>query len=171
MNNIWFIYAIPIIYIPFFVYYIIRRSKAHEAELEKFLGTAKAQVEKHKKMASNRANQKVIKAVELIKKVQSAAENFENKAQTEYEQIIQDAKEERREIIASAKVEIEKLFKQAEEDLETYKVDRQKEIEKNLIKLVVAVTEKVVEMKLDPTAHKQLIVRALKDIKSKKDKS
>lgn len=171
MNSIWIIYAITIVYIVVLVMYFIRRSKNHEKELDKFLSSAKMQVERHKVLATKRANEKVVKAVEIIKKVQKAAEDFETKAQSEYEQIIQDAKEERREIIASAKGEIEKLFSQAEEELGTYRVERQREIEKNLIKLVIAVTEKVVEMKLDPITHKQLIVRALKEVKSKKDKS
>lgn len=171
MTSLWIIYSVTIIYIVVLVWYFIRRSKNHEKELDRFLSSAKSQVEKHKELAAKKANEKVVKAVEIIKKVQSAAEDFEKKAQTEYDQIVQDAKDERREIIASAKGEIEKLFKQAEEELETYKIDRQKEIEKNLIKLVVAVTEKVVEMKLDPISHKQLIVRALKEVKSKKEQS
>ncbi|OGV93585.1 hypothetical protein A3B57_01395 [Microgenomates group bacterium RIFCSPLOWO2_01_FULL_47_10] len=171
MTSLWIIYAVTIIYIVVLVLYFIRRSKNHEKELDKFLSSAKMQVEKHKILASAKANEKVIKAVEIIKKVQAAAEDFETKAQNEYDQIVQDAKDERREIIASAKGEIDKLFKNAETELETYRLERQKEIEKNLIKLVVAVAEKVVEMKLDPISHKQLIVNALKEIKSKRDKS
>lgn len=172
MNSTWIVYTgLTITYIVILVAYFLRRSKSHEAELTNFLKTAKQQVELHKQEASRQADEKVARAMSIVKKVQEAAEVFEENAQKEYDQIIEDAKKERREIIASAKGEIEELFQQAEAELEEYRQNRHQEIEKNLVKLVTSVSERVVETSLDQKAHKELIFKALDEIKTKKSRS
>lgn len=168
MDRTWLIYtALTIIYIIILVLYFLRRSKSHEKELENFLSLAQEQLDSHKVQASRTAQQKVTAALAVVKKVQQAAAAFEHQAQIEYDQIIEDAQAERRELLAKTKTEIDQLFKQADIDLDTYKRDRQAEIERNLVKLVMAVTEKVVELSLSPTQHKQLIFKALDEIKQK----
>lgn len=168
----WIFYTIlVVVYIAILVAYFLRRSKSHEQELTNFLNTAKQQVELHKQEASKQAEAKVAKAMLIVQKVQEAAEAFETKAQEEYDQIIEDAKAERREIIASAKGEVEEIFKQAEEEIEEYRQQRYQEIEKNLVKMVVSVTERVVETALSPKEHKELIYKALEEIKTKKARS
>jgi flagellar biosynthesis/type III secretory pathway protein FliH len=168
MDNSWLIFTgLTVIYIIILVVYFVRRSKTHEQELSKFLEMAQTQLESHKQQASVEANQKIAKAMAVVKKVQHAAQAFEKEAQTEYAQIIDDAKNERRELIAKAKAEIETLFKQADRELEEYKLERHREIERNLVKLVSAVTQKVVQMSLDEKSHQEIIFKAYEEIKEK----
>lgn len=172
MNSTWIIYTIlTVLYIVVLVIYFLRRTRIHEKELVKFLETAKLQLETHKEEAQAEANQKVAKAVAVVKKVQEVAETFEKEAKGEYDQILEDAKAEKREIIASARTEIEELFKKAEKDLETYRLERHREIEKNLVKLVIAVTERVVEIGLTEKQHADIIGKALEEVKQKKTRS
>lgn len=172
MNTTFLVAGIfTVIYVVLILLYFLRRTKSHEDELTKFLSTAKDQVELHKQEATRQANVKVTKAMQVVQKVQAAAAAFEEKAQEEYEQIIDDAKAERREIIASAKSEVEDLFKEAEVELEEYRQHRQQEIEKNLIRMVTAISQRVVEMSLDKGAHKDLIKKALEEVKAKKSRS
>jgi F0F1-type ATP synthase membrane subunit b/b' len=152
------------------VIYFIRRSKSHEAELKEFLRLAQHQLETHKKEASTDANQKVAQAMALVKQVQAASQAFEEQAQKEYQEIIEDAKNERRELLAQAKAEIEELYHKADQELAIYQAERHEEIEKNLVKLVIAVSEKVAEIKLTPKEHEDIINKALEDVKLKKSR-
>jgi len=167
MNQLWLLYTgITITYVVILIIYFLRRSKVHEKELTKFLDTAKKQLDDHKHQTSDEANQKVAKMLQVLKRVQDEVDNFEQKAQEEYEQIVTDAKTERRDIIASARTEIEELFQTAEKELRDYRQTRYQEIEENLIKLVMAVTEKVVEKSLSAKEHKDIILKALDEVKS-----
>ncbi len=157
--------AITVAYIIVIVIYFMRRSRSHEKELAKFLSSAKGQLETHKVLAQQQANQKVAKAALVVKKVQEIAEAFETQAKEEYEQIILDAKQERKEILKSAKDEIAELFALAEKDLRDYREKRYQEIEKNLVKLVMAITGKVIGEVLDEKQHEQLIDKAIEEIK------
>jgi len=171
--NKTFIFAgvFTVIYIVLILIYFLRRSRSHEKELTSFLQTAKDQVELHKKEATRQANEKVTKAMEVVQKVQEATSAFESKAQQEYEQIIEEAKAQKRELLSEAKEEVEELFEQAEVELEEYRQHRQQEIEKNLIKMVNAVTQRVVELSLDEKKHQELIKKALDEVKSKRSRS
>lgn len=171
MDKTWIIFTIlTIAYIIAVVVYFARRSKSHEAELRQFLETAQEQLNQHKTQAEAEANQKVTKAMAVVKKVEQAAHAFEDQAQKEYEDIIEDAKTERRELLAKTKAEIEELFKKADVELEEYQVLRQREIEKNLVKLVVAVTEKVVEVSMSQKQHQDIIMKALQEVKQKQSR-
>lgn len=170
-NSSWLIFTgITIAYIIILVIYFIRRSKSHEAELKKFLDMAQNQLETHKKQTTTEANVKVNQALELVKQVQIAATQFETQAQEDYEQIIKDAKEERRQILADTKAEVEDSFKKADLELEQYKAERHQEIERNLVKLVIAVSEKVAQLHLTPKAHEEIIFKALEEVKLKKSR-
>ena len=166
MDTSWIIYTgLTVIYIFILVMYFLKRSKSHEEELKEFLELAQQQLETHKKQASSQANHKVSQALSVVQKVQRAARAFEEQAQNEYEHIIDDAKAEKHELLAKAKTEIEELFKSADVELKTYKAERYEEIEKNLIKLVMAITEKVVQKTLDQKQHEDIIIKTLEDIK------
>lgn len=172
MNQIWLLYTgITVVYIIILIMYFLRRSRGHEKELTKFLDTAKKQLEDHKLQANLHAQEKVTRMLEILKKVQQEVDVFEQKSQQEYDQIITEAKEERRDIIASARAEIEDLFQKAETEIKTYRQTRYQEIEENLIKLVIAVTEKVVEKSLSEKEHKDLIQKALDEVKSSHQKT
>lgn len=172
MDKTWLIYTgLTVIYIVILVVYFLRRSKNHEKELANFLKLAQEQLEHHKQQTALEANQKVAKAMAVVKKVQEASLAFETQAKNEYDQIIEDARTERREILAKAKAEVELLFKQAESEVETYKRNRFQEVEKSLVKLVMAVTEKVVGISLTSKDHHQLIDQSLAEVKQAKSQS
>jgi len=172
MDRTWLIYTgLTVAYIVILVLYFLRRSKTHEQELEKFLELAQSQLEDHKSKADQKAQQKTAAAMAVVKKVQQATLKFEQQAQAEYDAIIEDAQQERRELLAKTKTEVDQLFKQADKELEDYRLARQQEIERNLIKLVIAVTEKVVEVSLSPTQHKQIILKSLDEVKQKQARS
>lgn len=172
MDNSWIIFTlITVAYIVILVIYFIRRSKSHEEELKHFLKLAQKELDAHKEQAASQANQKVSKAIAVVKKVQQAAQVFEEQAQKEYQEIIDDAKAERREILSKTKAEIEDLFRKADQELAEYKAARHQEVEKNLVKLVIAVSEKVAEMKLTPKEHQDLIFKALEDVKQKRSRA
>lgn len=169
MNNLWLLYTgLTVTYIIILVAYFLRRTKSHENQLQEFLMTAKKQVDLHKREVNRKANFKIHQAAQVVKKIQSATEVFETEVQKEYEKIIEDAKSERREIIAQAKTEIQELFEQADHELEEYRQARQQEIERNLVKMVLSVTEKVVEVSLDDKQHKEIIYKALDEVKASK---
>ena len=66
---------------------------------------------------------------------------------------------------------VEDLFKQADIEIEEYREHRHQEIEKNLIRMVTAVTKRVVDVELDHEKHKKLIFKALEEVKEKKSRS
>lgn len=170
-QNTWIIYAgITVIYIIILVVYFVRRTKSHEKELSNFLSTAKQQLETHKLAASQEANIKVAKATQVIKKVQQIAQAFETQAQEEYNEILKTARDERREILKQTKQEVEALFEQAEIELAEYRQKREHDIERNMVKMVMAVAEKVVGQVLSEKEHEQLIAEAVAEIKNQKSR-
>ena len=66
---------------------------------------------------------------------------------------------------------IEEMFDNAEIELDEYRQHRQQEIEKNLIRMVNAVSQRVVEMSLDDEKHQELILKALEEVKAKRSRS
>jgi F-type H+-transporting ATPase subunit b len=165
----WLIYTIlTVAYIVILVLYFLRRSKTHEQELGKFLDTAKEQLEAHKREADAEAAAKVAKAMEVVKKVQAVSEEFEKNAQAEYDQIIEDAKAERHDILAQAKTDVAEYYAKADEEIETYKAERMREVERNLVKLIISITQKVVEVSLNPEQHQDIIKKALDEVKQNK---
>lgn len=152
------------------VWLFSRKSKEQEEELNKLLNDAKAALQKHKEIANSQANIKVQKAFTLIRRLQSIAADLEGHVQIEYEEIINDAKKTRKEIISQAKKEAEKIIHSADAELEEYKQARRQEIEKNLVKLIISVTEKVVGKTLTYDDHIDLIQEALNDVKKRKER-
>jgi F-type H+-transporting ATPase subunit b len=159
-----------IFYIAILFLFFWRRQKKQDKQLTEFLEEAKRQLELHKKEAQSQAYQKVHKAFDLIKRLQRIAENLEEQAKEEYEQILNDAKAEKKEIIADARKAALEISQSAEKELEEYKQKRKSEIEKNLVKLVMSVTEKVVERSLDYETHVDLINDAIEEVGQQKER-
>ena len=133
--------------------------------------SAKGQVDLHKKAADKQAQEKVAKAMFVVKKVQDVASVFEEHSKEEYERIIQAAKAKEKEILSEAKLEAKKIVQDADGDLDEFKIERMQEVERNMVKMVMAVTEKVLEQSLTTRQHKELIYQALDEIKTKKSRS
>jgi F-type H+-transporting ATPase subunit b len=159
-----------ILYIITLFVFFWRRQKKQEKELEEFLNEAKDSLALHKQEANVKASKKVYKAFDLIKRLQTIAENLEQQAKAEYEQIIEDAQAEKREIMDSARKQASEITSSAEGDLDEYKQKRQQEIEKHLVKLVMSVTEKVVQRSLDYDTHIDLINEAIEEVEEHKER-
>jgi F0F1-type ATP synthase membrane subunit b/b' len=165
----WLIYTgLTVAYIIILVLYFLRRSKTHEQELSRFLDTAKDQLEMHKKQANQEAGIKINQALSVVKKVQKVALDFEKQAETEYSAIIEDAKKERRELLAQAKNDVADFYTKADTEIEEYKAERMREIERSLVKLIMAITQKVVEVSLKPHEHEEIIFKSLEEFKKNK---
>lgn len=165
----WIIYTLlTLAYIIVLVVYFFRRSRSHEQEVKQFLSVAQDQLAHHQAAVDHDAQTKINQALALVKKVHDTAASFEKQAQKEYDQIIEDAKSERQELLAKTKSEIDLLFKQADQEIAEYKSARFKEVEKNLVKLVIAVTQKVIGKSLSGSDHKLLIQEALDEVVQKR---
>ena len=169
MDTSFLIYTLTLVlYVVLLYIFFERKYKKQDRELSDFLGDAKRQLQNHKVQASVEANKKVEKAFELIKKLQSIAEDLEGQAKSEYDEIIFDGKREKKEMIEDARKKAMEIIQSADDELEDYKTDRKREIERNLVKLVMSVTEKVVEKDLDYAKHLELIKQAVDEVKQQK---
>ena len=164
----WIVSTITlIIYTATLSYYFFRRTKKHEEELHALLSGAKQQLQQHKEVAHSQANVKVKKAFDLIRRLQHVAGDLEVNIQSEYDTILADAKEMKKEIIDEAKQKAKEIVASADDELEEYKHERRMEIEKNLTRLVVSVSEKVVGKSLSYEDHLDLIHEALDEVKKR----
>lgn len=171
MDSTWLIYTgITVIYIVILVVYFWRRSRKHEKQLVTFLELAKKQLADHQERVHGEAEERLNKAYTLIKRLQRVSEDLEKQAQEEYDQIIGDAKEERKSILKEAREQAQEILLKADEELEEYKEKREHQIEGEMVKLVVSVTEKVVEKSLTRQDHVDLIQNAVNEIKEQKQK-
>ncbi|PIP53430.1 hypothetical protein COX08_01030 [Candidatus Beckwithbacteria bacterium CG23_combo_of_CG06-09_8_20_14_all_34_8] len=164
-----FIYTITtIIYIGILFFFFWRRNKKQEDQLNSFLKEAKEKLELHKKEAKVQASGKVAKAFELIKRLQGVAEDLEGQVQTEYEKVLEEAANQKKDIIAEARRQSKEILEGADGELAQYKEERKREIEKNLVKLVMSVTEKVVGRSLTREDQVDLIRDAVEEVKKEK---
>jgi F-type H+-transporting ATPase subunit b len=171
VDSIWLIYTITLIaYIGLLFVFFWRRHQKQEQTLNQFLEEAKKQLESYKHEAHNQASVKVTKAFELIKRLQKVAEDLEEQAQEEYNSIIEEAKAEKKAILDEARKKAEEITHSADSDLDQYRSEREREIEKSMIKLVMSVTEKVIERSLSYEDHVDLIQEALEEVKQQKER-
>ncbi len=168
----WLLSTITLIaYTGLLSFYLFRKTKKHEEELDKLLKDSKQQLIKHKQEAHSQANIKVKRAFQLIEQLQHISEDLEGHVQAEYNKILDEAKDAKKEILKNARIKAEEIIKKADEELEEYKAERRAEIEKNLVKLIVSVSEKVVGKALDHTNHIKLIQEALEDVKKRQERA
>ena len=171
IENPWLIYTIAFIIIAGIMFVLVwRYVRRLDKQLDQFLQDSKNQLMTHKQAAKNEASQKVYRAFNLIRKLQSIAEDLEKHVQDEYQVIIKQAHEEKEQILDDARKKAQQITQSAEDELGQYKEQRQQEIEKNLVKLVIDVTEKVVERTLSYEDHVELIQEALDEVKQKKER-
>jgi F0F1-type ATP synthase membrane subunit b/b' len=169
ITDTFLIYTIILIlYIAILFFFFWRRNKKQEDHLNNFLVEAKGKLKTHKEQAKVQASGKVNKAFQLIKRLQGVAEDLETQAQAEYEQILEQAQQQKKEIIADAKRQAKQVLEGAGGELEEYKQERKREIERNLVKLVMSVTEKVVGKSLYREDHVDLIKDAVDEVKKEK---
>ena len=170
LNFFIIITAVVIFQIVVMAFFFWRQHKKQEKLLDEFLVDAKSKLSTHKEEAHSHANRKVVKAFELIKRLQGIAEDLESQASEEYEDIIDEAKRQRKEILEEAETKASQFDEAVSVDLDKYKQERFAEVEKNLVKLVMSVTEKVVGRSLSYDDHLGLIDEALDEVKKQKQR-
>lgn len=72
--------------------------------------------------------------------------------------------------MAQAKTEVADFYTQADAEIEQYKAERMREVERNLVKLIISITQKVVEVSLTPEQHEKIIMNALNEVKQSKSR-
>lgn len=147
-----------------------RRSKKQDTQLNDFLEEAKRQLAKHKTSASDQASVKVQKAFDLIRRLQLVTSSMEDYVREEYERIVAEAQEEKKHILEDAKAKAQEILTKADDELEDYREERRQEIEKDMVKLIMNVTQKVVGKSLDYKDHLDLIHDSLEEVKQRKER-
>lgn len=171
MNEIWIIYTIvTVVYIGLLILFFWRKTKKHENELKKFLTDAKEQLSIHKKKVHDNNSQKMKKVLMAMSIMQQVAIELDKELNSQYKLLLEKANEEAKSIKEKAEAEAEQIRLEATQDLEDYRNKRIHEIEGDLVRLVCAVSEKVINKTLTHQDHMDLIYRSLDEIKIQKQK-
>ncbi len=171
MDDIWLIYtAITAVYILLLVVFFWRRTRIHEQELEKFLQQSKLQLDLHKQSVHKRQHQKISKVMAAMSIMQQVAVEMDKEIAAQYQKTIEDARAEAELIIKKSRDEAETIRMHATHDLDDYRKERLHEVEADLVKLVINVTEKVMGTTLSRQDHVDLIYKSLEEVKSQKIK-
>jgi len=145
--------------------YTIRRRKVHEdleARLQEFKTTY---TESMNKLVSE--DESKIEAAEKIAKEASSTIEKEKEAITkEYQAEIEELQANSEKALASAKARAKKLEEEAKLKAEEYLNARKKEVEQELMDLVIAVTKKVLPAGISYETQKDLVLKALQDVKA-----
>lgn len=109
------------------------------------------------------------KLSEVEKQVQTVNEQLETERThitEEYTEKIDDIKSSSERALAAAKAKAKKLQEEAHLKAEEYLESRKKEVEQELMNLVLSVTKKVLPEGLTYDVQKELVMNALKDVRS-----
>ena len=145
--------------------YTIRRRKVSEG-LEARLKEIKASYTEN---ASKLITEEEAKLETAEKRATVATETLEeqkNAIKVEYEAKIEKLEESSDKALASAKARAKKLEEEAKLEAEEYLNARKKEVEQELMDLVIAVSKKVLPAGITYEGHKDLVLKALEDIKA-----
>ncbi len=171
MDDIWLIYtAITATYILLLVVFFWRRTRSHEIDLQKFLERAKLQLEMHKESVHKRQQQKITKVMTAMSIMQQVAVEMDKEIARQYQDTINDARAEAQVITKKARDEAEAIRQHATHDLDDYRKERLHEVEADLVKLVMDVTQRVLGSTLSREEHVDLIYKSLEEVKAQKVK-
>lgn len=171
MDDIWLIYtAITATYILLLVVFFWRRTRSHELELDNFLKQAKVQLELHKQSVHKRQQQKITKVMTAMSIMQQVAVEMDKEIAAQYQKTIDDARAESQLLLKKAQDESESIRMHATHDLDDYRKERLHEVEADLVKLVINVTERVLGQTLSRKDHVDLIYKSLEEVKAQKVK-
>jgi flagellar biosynthesis/type III secretory pathway protein FliH len=144
--------------------FTIKRRRVH-AELE-------ARIKELKGTYNESVNTLVIEGEEKVEATEKAKEALEveltgskQEIESKYQAEIAKLTEESEKELASAKARAKKLEQEAKLKAEEYLASRQKEVEHDLMDLVISVTKKVLPASLPYEIQKELVLEALRDVK------
>jgi flagellar biosynthesis/type III secretory pathway protein FliH len=135
-----------------------------------------SKVKQLKEQFNTSINQVVLEDSEKLDEVEDKLSHLSKELKTQkkeikktYEEKIDDLTEAREAAIAEAKEHIKKVEKDAEMKAERYLQKRQKEVEEELVGLVISVTKKVLPESLTYNAQKELVMKALASVRTESD--
>lgn len=108
------------------------------------------------------------KIEEAEKQAELAAQKVEEEKkalEADYQAQIADITADSRKALDTAKAKAKKLEQEAHQKAEAYLAERQKEVEEELMNLVISVTKKVLPEGISYDAHKELVMQALRDVR------
>lgn len=146
----------------------VRRRKMNQ-EIE-------AKVKELRSYYNDSVNELVIKGDAEIIAATENVEDLNDKLQTQTSSIEQQYQEKIDALTAQSKKELEaakakakKLQQEAKIQADDYLQSRQKEVEQDLMNLVISVTKKVLPSSLSYEVQKELVMDALRDVKSESE--
>jgi flagellar biosynthesis/type III secretory pathway protein FliH len=145
--------------------FTIKRRREH-VELE-------AKIKELKATYNESVNKLVIDGESQLEETEKQVDTLEERLDTtaeevakKYESEIVKLKAESEKELASAKAKAKKLEQEAKLKADEYLVTRQKEVEHDLMDLVISVTKKVLPESLPYELQKQLVLEVLRDVKA-----
>lgn len=108
---------------------------------------------------------KLEEAEEKVGDLTELEKNEKKKLEKEYKEKLEKITAQSEKALTQAKEKAKELEKEAENRAETYLKNRQKEVEEDLMNLVMSVTKKVLPQGITYQIHKELVLSALQDVK------
>jgi len=145
--------------------YTIRRRKVNEGLNERLKEIRASYTDNARKLYTEEET----KLHSAEEKVTGASEEIAKEKQLvveEYEEKIDKLEESSEKALATAKAKAKKLEEEAKLRAEEYLNARKKEVEQELMDLVIAVSKKVLPEGITYDGHKELVIKALDDIKA-----
>jgi Skp family chaperone for outer membrane proteins len=147
--------------------FTLRRRKVHN-ELE-------SKLKEMKSTLNQTINQIVLddekKILESEKEVAEAKTNLEAERvalEREYQEKLKAITDHSREELSAARARAKRMQEQAELKAEEYLSDRKREVEKELMQIVLSVSRKVIPKGISYDAQRELVMRALRDLNIEK---
>lgn len=109
---------------------------------------------------------KIAEAEKKAKELKKTLEAEKDELEDEYKEKIDGITATSSKALAAAKAKAKKLEEEAKDKADKYFNERTKEVENELMNLVISVTKKVLPDGLTYDAHKELVMQALKDLKA-----
>jgi F0F1-type ATP synthase membrane subunit b/b' len=144
--------------------FTIKRRRGH-AELERKIKELKLQYNESVNKLVIEDESKLEEAEEQVKTVNEQLAGATTEIKEEYEAKIDKLKSESEKALASAKARAKKLEEEAKMKADEYLATRQKEVEHDLVELVLTVAEKVLPEGLEYTVQRDLVLKALQVVK------
>ncbi|HSI20668.1 MAG TPA: hypothetical protein VLA04_03095 [Verrucomicrobiae bacterium] len=145
--------------------FTIRRRKVHN-ELESKIKELKTTYNESVNKLVIDGESKLVETEEQVKSLSGQAEATKEEVTKEYEDKLKKLQEETEKELAHAKARAKKLEQEAKLKAEDYLATRKKEVENDLMDLVMSVTKKVLPDGLGYEIQKQLVLEALRDVKA-----
>lgn len=145
--------------------FTIRRRKVHQDIEQKIKEMKTSYNESINKMVLEE-EQKLEEADKQVEEMSQQLNTDKEQIEEEFKEKIDDIKSSSEKALANAKAKAKKLEQEAHLKAEEYLESRKKEVEEELMNLVLSVTKKVLPEGLTYEAHKELVMSALKDVRA-----